>query len=246
MKFEIVVESVAGAITAERTGADRVELVSALVDGGLTPTVGAVERTLDATSRIGVFPIIRARGGDFVYDEHEAAVMERDAAILRKVGVPGVVIGALTPDGRIDRPVVERLIAAADGAEVTFHRAFDVAADPRAALDELIDLGVARVLTSGQEATAGEGAPLIAELVRRAAGRIIVMPGGGVREDTAGAIVAATGAEELHFSGGDTAPSPATHQNPKVAMGGGRVPPESERRVTSAERIVRIMRAAKG
>lgn len=246
MKFEIVVESVSGAITAERTGADRVELVSALVDGGLTPTVGTVERTLDATSRIGVFPIIRPRGGDFVFDEHEAAVMERDTTILRKVGVPGIVVGALTPDGGIDRPLVERLMAAADGAEVTFHRAFDVTADPRAALDELIDMGVTRVLTSGLEATAGEGAPLIAELVRRAADRIIVMPGGGVREETAGPIVAATGVGELHFSGTDTAPSPARHRNPKVAMGGGRVPPESERRVTSAERIVRIMRAAKG
>lgn len=245
MKFEIVVEGVAGAITAERTGADRVELVSALVDGGLTPTVGTVERTLDATSRVDVFPIIRPRGGDFVFDEHEVAAMERDIGVLRTIGVPGVVIGALTPEGRIDRPVVERLIAAAKGAEVTFHRAFDVTADPHAALEELVELGVARVLTSGQEATAAEGIPLIADLVRRAAGRITVMPGGGVREENAAGIVAATGVTELHFSALDTVPGPATFHNPRVTMGGGTVPPASERRVNSAEKIVRTMRAAR-
>ncbi|WP_017594651.1 copper homeostasis protein CutC [Nocardiopsis potens] len=245
VRFEIVVEGAAGAITAERAGADRVELVSALVDGGLTPSLGTVKSVMEATAHIGVFPIIRPRGGDFVFDRYEAAAMEYDIGVLARAGVDGVVIGALTPDGRVDRPVVERLMAAAEGLSVTFHRAFDVAADPFAVLDELIELGVDRVLTSGQEGTAAEGAPLIAELVRRAEGRIAVMPGGGVRAGNAGEIVARTGVRDLHFSGMDTVPSPYRHRNPRVSMGGGTVPPEDVRTINSAEKIVPVMRAVR-
>ncbi|MFC4560895.1 copper homeostasis protein CutC [Nocardiopsis mangrovi] len=245
LTFEIVVEGTAGAIAAERTGAHRVELVSSLVDGGLTPSLGMVRTTLDAVSRIQVYPIIRPRGGDFVYDEHEVAAMERDILAFAEEGVPGVVLGALTPMGAVDRSVMERLLAAAEGLAVTFHRAFDVAADPRAALDDLITLGVDRVLTSGQEATAAQGSALLGELVRRAEGRITVMPGGGIRPDNAAGLVIATGATELHFSGQATVPAPAGHRNPRVRMGAATVPPEDRRRVTSAEHIVQIMIAAR-
>ncbi|WP_017536650.1 copper homeostasis protein CutC [Nocardiopsis halophila] len=243
--FEIVVEGAAGARTAQRAGADRVELVTALVDGGLTPSIGTVEAVLAAAPDIAVFPIVRPRGGDFVYDAGELEAMERDVRAFARAGAHGVVLGALTPDGGVDHAAMERLLAAAEGLGTTFHRAFDVCADPVGTLEELIGLGVDRVLTSGQQASAPEGAGLIAELVRRSAGRIAVMPGGGVREGNAAELVERTGARELHFSAMDTVPSPVRHRNPRVRMGGQAVPPEDVRTVNSAEKIVRVMRAVR-
>ncbi|WP_245646291.1 copper homeostasis protein CutC [Nocardiopsis trehalosi] len=245
MEFEVVVEGAAGALVAERAGAARVELVAALVDGGLTPSLGTVAAVLGALSATRVFPIVRPRGGDFVYDRYEAAAMEHDVRAFAAAGVHGVVVGALTPEGAVDRPLVRRLVAAAGGLPVTFHRAFDVAADPRAALEDLAGLGVARVLTSGQEAAAIDGAPLIADLVRRSAGRVAVMAGGGVRAEDAADLVAATGVEELHFSGMAAVPGPAVHRNPRVRMGGTAVPPEDERRVNDPVRIAAIMAAGR-
>ncbi|SJZ56887.1 copper homeostasis protein [Marinactinospora thermotolerans DSM 45154] len=245
LRFEICVDGVEGALIAERAGADRVELCSALSEGGLTPSLGTVEETLAATSRIRVHPIVRPRGGDFVYDRHEVAAMERDVWAFATAGVPGVVIGALTPEGKVDRPAVERLVAAAQGLSVTFHRAFDMAADPFSTLEELIDLGVQRVLTSGQEATAPAGAPLISELVRHAGGRISIMPGGGVDERTAADLVARTGVDELHFSGMETVPVPVAHRNPRVRMATAAPVDETERRVSSPRRIAAIMAAAR-
>lgn len=245
LAFEIVVEGAAGARTAQRAGADRVELVTALVDGGLTPSIGTVEAVLEAAPDIAVFPIVRPRGGDFVYDSGELDAMERDVRAFARAGAHGVVLGALTPDGEADREAMKRLLSAAEGMGTTFHRAFDVCADPVGTLEVLVGMGVDRVLTSGQQASAPEGAELIAELVRRAAGRIAVMPGGGVRDGNAAELVARTGARELHFSAMDTVPSPARHSNPRVRMGGGTVPPENVRTVNSAEKIVRVMRAAR-
>lgn len=220
LTYEICIDSVAGAIAAEKAGAHRVELCAALFEGGLTPTLGTVRAALAAVSSIKVNVIVRPRGGDFIFDEHEVAAMEHDVALIREAGAHGVVIGALTPAGTIDRPVVERLLAAAGGLPVTFHRAFDMAADPFAALEELIELGVGRVLTSGQDVSVLEGAPLIAELVERAGDRIIVMPGGGVTDRNVARVVAATGAREIHFAALSEQPSPAVHRNPYPFMGG--------------------------
>ncbi|MEV4678255.1 MULTISPECIES: copper homeostasis protein CutC [Actinomadura] len=244
LTYEICIDSVAGAIAAEKAGAHRVELCAALFEGGLTPTLGTVRAALAAVSSIKVHVIIRPRGGDFIFDEHEVAAMEHDTALVREAGADGIVIGALTPEGRIDRPVAERLIAAAGGLPVTFHRAFDMAADPFGALEELIDLGVARVLTSGQDVSVLEGAPLIAELVERAGDRIIVMPGGGVTDRNVARVVAATGAREIHFAALSEEPSPAVHRNPYPFMGGELRQPEYRRLVTTGAGVASVIRAA--
>lgn len=244
LTYEICIDSVAGAVAAERAGAHRVELCAALFEGGLTPTLGTVRAALAAVASVRVHVIIRPRGGDFLFDEHEVAAMEHDVALVRDAGAHGVVIGALTPDGGIDRPVVERLLAAADGLPVTFHRAFDMAADPFGTLDALAGLGVDRVLTSGQDATALEGAPLIAELVEHAGDRITVMPGGGITDRNVARVAAATGAREIHFAALSEAPSPAVHRNPHPFMGGELWQPEYRRLVTTEAGITAVMKAA--
>ncbi|MCC5579500.1 copper homeostasis protein CutC [Microtetraspora sp. AC03309] len=233
LTYEVCIDSTAGALAAERAGAHRVELCSALFEGGLTPTLGVVEATIAAVSAIRVHVIVRPRGGDFVYDEYEIAAMERDVAAIGNAGAHGVVIGALTLSGEVDVEVVKRLIGAAGGLSVTFHRAFDMTADPFAALDTLAPLGVDRVLTSGQDTTALEGAPLIASLVEHAGDRMIIMPGGGITPRNVRRVVAATGAKEIHFAALVDAPSPAVYRNPHPFMGGELRQPEYARRVTS-------------
>jgi copper homeostasis protein len=243
LTYEVCVDGVAGAVAAERAGADRVELCAALFEGGLTPSLGTVEQTLSRVSRIRVHPIVRPRGGDFCYDADELAVMERDITRFRAAGVPGVVIGALTPDGAVDSPTVRRLLAAADGLSVTFHRAFDMVADPLAALDTLVELGIDRVLSSGQEASALDGAPLIAELVAAAGDRIAVMAGAGVTHRNVARIVAQTGVSEVHFSAGEIADSPMRYRNNRPYLGGRVGPPEFARKVTTAEAVSRVLAA---
>ncbi|MEU8801662.1 copper homeostasis protein CutC [Spirillospora sp. NPDC048819] len=245
LTYEICIDSVEGATAAERAGADRVELCAALFEGGLTPTLGTVRAALAAVSTIKVNVIVRPRGGDFIFDEHEVAAMEHDVALVRDAGAHGVVIGALTPGGEVDRPVTERLIAAAGGLPVTFHRAFDMAADPFATLDVLAGLGIDRVLTSGQDVTALEGAPLIAELVKHAGDRIIVMPGGGITDRNVARVAGATGAREIHFAALSEVPSPAVHRNPYPFMGGELRQPEYRRLVTTAAGITSVIRAAR-
>ncbi|GAA3799980.1 copper homeostasis protein CutC [Sphaerisporangium flaviroseum] len=244
LTYEICVDSTQAALAAERAGAHRVELCAALFEGGITPTIGTVAATLAAVSGIRVHVIIRPRGGDFIFDGHEVAAMERDVAEVRDAGAHGVVIGALTPQGMVDRPVCERLIAAAGDLPVTFHRAFDMTVDPYDALDTLVGLGVRRVLTSGQESSVLEGAPLIASLVRHAGDRITVMPGGGVTERNIGRIVAQTGVSEIHFAALTGEPSPAVHRNHRPFMGGELRQPEYLRQITSAGLISDVMRAA--
>ena len=175
----------------KRAARTAVELCADLLEGGITPSAGTIALARERLD-IRLHVIIRPRGGDFCYSETEFAVMLRDIATAKALGADGVVIGVLQPDGAIDAARTAALIAAARPMRVTFHRAFDVTRDPFEALETLIALGVERVLTSGQEASALEGADLIAELVRRAGERIIVMPGGGIRERNVQKILAAT------------------------------------------------------
>lgn len=241
--FEICVDSVAGTVAAETAGADRVELCAALFEGGLTPTHGMVERTLERASTIRVHPIIRPRGGDFLYDADEIAAMERDIDLLRAAGVHGIVIGALTPNGDIDGETLRRLLDRASGLSVTFHRAFDMTRDPFAALDTLIALGIDRVLTSGKEATALDGAPLIAELVRAADDRIVVMPGSGIHARNVARILAQTGAREVHFSASEAVDSAAVYRNAVPHMGGRVGPPEFTRKITTVDAVTQVLSA---
>lgn len=202
--LEICTGDPAGILAAIEGGADRVELCSGLAEGGLTPSVGAIRF---ATERISTNVLLRPRAGDFVYDASEIEVMERDAEIAVEAGASGIVIGALTPEGRIDKRACRQLLRKAEGLQNTFHRAFDVLADPFEALEEIIDMGFSRILTSGQRNSALEGARLIAQLHERAAGRIRIMAGAGVSPANALQILRTSQANDLHASARSLLPS---------------------------------------
>jgi copper homeostasis protein len=195
---EICVEGIASALAAGAGGADRIELCENLAVGGVTPSAGAIAVACERV-RIPVHVLVRPRGGDFVYDEPEEAVVARDIAMAKGLGASGVVVGALTPERRIDRARTARWIEAARPLTVTFHKAFDETADPFRALDELAELGVDRILTSGQASTAREGLARLAELARRGAGRLVVLAGGAIGELDVAPVVAA-GLTEIHLA----------------------------------------------
>ena len=192
---EICTETILGAIAAEQGGADRVELCSNLAAGGVTPSLGAVVVTCGGLA-IPVHVLIRPRGGDFVYTRSEFDAMECDV-VSAKPWAAGVVLGLLTKNGRVNRARTAELIEAARPMSVTFHKAFDAAADPLRALDDLIELGVDRVLTSGRAATAREGLALLADLKRRAAGKIAILAGGSIAEADIPRLIGA-GLDEIH------------------------------------------------
>ena len=216
--LEICAGSVESAVAARNGGAKRIELCAALEIGGVTPSAGLIKEARKIEGLI-LNVIIRPRGGDFLYNEYEIACMEEDIRLCKTLGVDGVVIGALTPDGDVDTATCKRLIAASDGMSVTFHRAFDMCRNPRKSLEELITLGCHRVLTSGQAATAQAGIPLLRELVEQANGRIIIMPGCGVSSANAAAILQATGAKEIHASARKSVGSGMLFRHSGVSMG---------------------------
>ncbi len=197
---EVCIESAADARAAAAAGADRVELCGELSVGGVTPPLEAL-RQARATAGLPVAAMLRPRGGDFVYGKAEIVEMERSAPALRQAGAEAVVFGALRPDGRLDLPALERLVAASQGMELVFHRAFDELVDRAEALEELIRLGFRRVLSSGGEPEVVAGIPELRRLVGLAGDRIQIMPGGGVRAGNLARVVAETGACQIHFSG---------------------------------------------
>lgn len=198
MKLEVCASNLASALAAEQGGAERIELCSALSVGGITPSYGLLQH-LSTTTRLEIMTLIRPREGNFVYTGRELEVMENDIRALRGL-CSGVVIGALTPQGEIDLAAMKRLMKAAQGMPVTFHRAFDRCRDPFTALEQIIDLGCIRILTSGQQPQAIQGIDLLRCLNEQAAGRIIIMPGGGVTPDNARAILDHTSCQEIHAS----------------------------------------------
>lgn len=187
------------ALVAQQAGADRIELCSGPEEGGVTPSAGLI-RAARERLQIQVYPIIRPREGDFLYSEEEFRIMLRDIEYCKQVGCNGVVIGMLLADGRVDELRCGRLVEVAYPMGVTFHRAFDRAADPFAALEIIIRIGCERILTSGQRPVAMEGAELLHELVREAEERIVIMPGSGVRSENVAQLAARTGAVEFHTS----------------------------------------------
>jgi len=242
---EICVDSVSGVRAAKEAGADRVELCSDLLEGGTTPSRGMI-RQARTIPGIRLHAIIRPRGGDFLFDADEFAVMEADIDAAKAEGADGVVIGLLMADGTVDAERTRALIARARPLAVTFHRAFDMTPDPFAALETLVGLGVERVLTSGQEASVLEGLPLIAELVRRAGDRIIVMPGGGITTRNVDRIVGAAKPREIHFAALEPAAGGMRFRREHVFMGGELRPPEYDRLLTSAATIRAVMAKAAG
>jgi copper homeostasis protein len=195
---EVCISSVADARAAAAAGADRLELCGCLELGGVTPSVGAVEAVLEATS-LPVVVMTRPRAGGFAYDRDEFAVMLRDAERFIQLGAAGIVFGMLDRNGRVDRARSEELIACAGARETVFHRAFDFVRDWRTELETLVDLGCTRILTSGGAPTALAGAALIRQMVETAAGRIEILPGGGIGGDNVAEIIRVTGCQQVHI-----------------------------------------------
>ncbi len=216
--LEICCDSVQSAIAAAAGGAQRVELCANLLEGGTTPSSGLLTACRQAIS-IDLHVLIRPRGGDFCYDEAELDVMRHDIVYAKQHGVEGVVLGMLRPDGTVDCHGMRELIALARPLRVTFHRAFDMASNPTAALEDVVSLGADYLLTSGQQVTAFAGRELIRELVQQAAGRIAIMPGAGVNEENILELAAVTGAREFHSSGRRQLPSRMLFQRNQVTMG---------------------------
>jgi len=203
--LEISVETLEGALTAQRGGADRVELCLNLSIGGVTPSVDLMRKVGDRL-RIPVFAMIRPRGGDFVYSEAEFQMMSRSIAHAKEARVDGVVAGVLRSDGSVDMERTRELVAMARPLPVTFHRAFDDCGDLRRALEEVIETGAARILTSGGAKSARKGAAILAELVRVAGNRITIVPGAGITASNIALVVKETGAREFHSGLGTVLP----------------------------------------
>jgi len=238
--LEMCVDSVESAMAAGRGGAQRVELCANLLEGGTTPSLGTIQEAIKQAN-IDVNVIIRPRGGDFCYSPAEYRVMQCDIEAAKQSGASGVVIGILTEDGIVDRERTGALIESARPLSVTFHRAFDMTRDPFEALEDLVALGVDRILTSGQENTALEGLDLITDLIRRAEGRIIIMPGGGITQRNILRILSASGAREVHVYAAHQVDSAMRYRNPRAFMGGELRPPEFSTSVTSPD-LVRAVR----
>ncbi|MDN7178214.1 copper homeostasis protein CutC [Caballeronia sp. SEWSISQ10-4 2] len=237
--LEICAGSVTSCLAAQEGGAGRVEFCDNLLEGGTTPSHGAIAGARDKL-RIPLNVIIRPRGGDFLYSDIEFDVMERDILACKALGVDGVVIGLLTAEGDIEVPRTQRLVELAAPMPVTFHRAFDVARDPFRALEDIIATGCNRLLTSGQEASAIEGAALIRKLHEAARERLVVMPGAGVRLNNIAQLIAETGCVEYHTSGRAPFASRMRYRNERVKMGG---PGQDEYAIveTSADLVKQII-----
>ncbi len=198
-KIEIATSDFTTTKSAVEGGADRIELCANLAEGGTTPSLGTIKKCRESFS-IDIFPIIRPRGGDFLYTDEEFEIMKADVLLCKELGCDGVVIGLLHKDGAIDTKRTHILAELAYPLGVTFHRAFDRCRDPYEALEQLIGIGVERILTSGQQPAAPEGVQLIADLNRVAEERIIIMPGSGVRADNIKMLAEMTGCKEFHSS----------------------------------------------
>ncbi|MEZ0541957.1 copper homeostasis protein CutC [Fibrella arboris] len=237
MLIEVCAYSVDDCLAAQQAGASRIELCTARAEGGLTPSLGLIRQARAATL-LPIFVMIRPRGGDFVYSASELAVMEADIDVARLAGADGVVLGTLLPDGQVDRETTRRLVKYAHPLPVTFHRAFDLTNDAQEALETLVDLGIATILTSGQQPRAIDALPLLEALASQARGRITIMAGSGVNGHNA-AQLARTGVTALHLSGSVTTESPMQFRRGNVPMAGS-VPGEYER-FQSSEMAIRAV-----
>ena len=215
--LEVAANSVASAVAAQEGGAGRVELCTALELGGLTPSHAQIALARERL-RIPLYVLVRPRAGDFVYDDDECTTMLRDIEACAAMGCDGVVLGVLDADGNVDRHRCAELMTAATGLGVTFHRAIDVSRDPLQSLEEVIALGCERVLSSGAQPGALQGADLLREMVLRAAQRISVMPGAGIDAGNIAALRTRTGAHEFHASAKRSRPS-AAHHVPSQSLG---------------------------
>ena len=234
--LEICCGGIDDAIQAEHGGADRVELCSALFLGGLTPSMGTIQEAKKRL-RIPVMVMVRPRSGGFCYSEAEMSSMERDAKAGVEAGAGGIVFGILLENGKIDVARSKRLLRHIGDRQSVFHRAFDVTPDPFRALEQLIDLGVTRILTSGQKNSAPEGAELIWRLIERADGRIEILPGGGIQPFQVKSVVTHTGCSQVHMTAWQTFTDRSTYAQPEVTFGGALYPPEDRYQVTDPKLV---------
>ncbi|HVZ17341.1 MAG TPA: copper homeostasis protein CutC [Terriglobales bacterium] len=237
--LEICCGSIDDALQAQAGGAQRVELCAALFLGGLTPSIGTVQHARQHLT-IPIMAMVRPRGGGFCYTDAEFATMERDAEALIANGADGIVFGILNQDGAIDLARTRRLREIAGSRQSVFHRAFDVTSDPFRALDELVDLGITRVLTSGQQDTVPEGADLIRRLIEYSAGRIEVLPGGGIKPYNLADVIARTGCRQVHLTAFKTVADSSTRHHPHVTFGGALHPAEDRFQMTDADLVCQI------
>ncbi len=243
LRFEICANSVESCLAAQEGGADRVELCAGIPEGGTTPSYGEIRMAREVLTSTLLHVIIRPRGGDFVYSPLELRRMAYDIRMARELGADGVVFGCLTPDGDVDVPANRELLTEAQDMGLTFHRAFDRTRDAHEALEKIDALGFDRVLTSGQQATAEVGIPLLRALQRQASGRISLMAGCGVNEHNIRHIYEETGITEFHFSARQPVRSKSTWMNPDVYMGA-EGEDEGTLMYTSCERVRATMEAA--
>jgi copper homeostasis protein len=238
--LEVAVASVEDALAAQAGGAARLELNAALAVGGLTPSLGTLLEVRQAVA-LPLIVMVRPRPGGFCYSESDFRVLRRDLDLLLSHGADGAAWGVLTADGRIDVERCRLLVRQCGTKESVFHRAFDVTPDPFAALEQLIGLGVRRVLTSGQEETAYHGTAVIAELVRQAAGRIEVLPGGGINRFTLADVLARTGCRQVHASLRRGHADASTAARPQVAFGPALRPREDRYDGTDAAAVAELV-----
>jgi len=242
---EICTDSVESACTAQEAGAGRVELCSALSEGGLTPSLGlinAVRGNIDIPFNV----LIRPRAGDFLYSDVEFSVMHRDIDIAGESGADGIVTGILTGEGNIDIERTALLVEYALPMRVTFHRAFDMCRDPLRALHDIINTGSDRILTSGQARKAVDGSAVIKNLVTAARDEIIIMPGGGIDEYNIAVLANSTGAREFHLSGRRTIESQMIFRRKGISMGGSRMISEYSTKFADADRIRTVIKILEG
>lgn len=216
--LEVCAGSLQSALNAAKGGAHRIELCDNLSEGGTTPSPGIILRVKELLD-IPVFVLIRPRSGDFLYSSDEFVAMKEDILFCKEHRVQGVVFGILTAEGNVDIDRTAELVKLARPMQVTFHRAFDMASDPYAALESIIGLGCERILTSGQAATAMEGSDRISSLITKAGNRITIMPGGGINEHNVVELIQKTGAIEFHASLRSPVESQMKYRNDNVAMG---------------------------
>jgi copper homeostasis protein len=243
--LEVIATSPDDCVAALEGGAGRIELCSAMPLGGLTPSPGLLIEARTAV-QLPVMAMIRPRAGGFAYSDSDFAVMLRDAELALAYGADGIVFGCLHPDGRVDINRVRTLVQLAGHKETVFHRAFDVTPDPYAALDVLIDLGVTRVLSSGQKPSALEGAANLAAFRAHAGRRLQVLPGGGITVDNVRELLSLTGADQVHASLSGSRSDQSTAANPAIHFGAPAMPPEEHVRITDVKLVAAMHRVLQG
>lgn len=239
-KLEICCYSAESAILAEKSGAHRIELCDNYTEGGTTPSFGIIKQTLQKVN-IPVNVIVRPRGGDFLYSDLEYEIIKEDVIKIKELKANGIVVGFLLANGEIDIVRTQEIIKLASPMEVTFHRAFDMCHDPFKALEQLKDIGITRILTSGTKNNAIEGSNIIRELVQKSDNKILIIPGSGINESNLEELIIKTNAQEFHCSAKTFQKSYMQYVNQDIYMGGNNNYDEFSKIITNGDQISKMI-----